>query len=218
MEKGFFEHEIVEGPRRSARIAWTIAIFASLIAIAEALAIAAMMPLRETEVFSVLVDRATGQAEKIVEVLPQGLSEEDALKESLLVAYVTDRESYFLPGIQARLESVQHRSSGAAETDFVKLWTDSDANSSYPPDVYGSSTRVDVKVRAVTFLNNSVARVRFTKTLTRPRVEPVVRSFIATVGFVFDARKERTLERVWQNPLGFTVTDYAVDAETLENQ
>jgi type IV secretory pathway component VirB8 len=26
---------------------------------------------------------------------------------------------------------------------------------------------------------------------------------------------ERNLERVWENPLGFTVTNYRVDAETL---
>ena len=29
-------------------------------------------------------------------------------------------------------------------------------------------------------------------------------------------RVERTLEAVWQNPLGFTVTRYRIDAETLD--
>ena len=38
---------------------------------------------------------------------------------------------------------------------------------------------------------------------------------MATIGFAFRPRVERTLEQVWANPLGFTVTRYRVDAETL---
>ena len=47
-------------------------------------------------------------------------------------------------------------------------------------------------------------------------MQPVVRAFVATVGFAFHPRTERTLEAVWKNPLGFTVTSYRIDAETLD--
>ena len=48
-----------------------------------------------------------------------------------------------------------------------------------------------------------------------PARRPVERDFVATVGFAFEPRVERNLETVWRNPLGFAVTSYRVDAETL---
>lgn len=73
-----------------------------------------------------------------------------------------------------------------------------------------------MKVRSVAILNDATAQVRFTRTLEQPGLQPVVRAFVATVGFAFRPRVERTLEAVWQNPLGFTVTRYRIDAETLD--
>ncbi|MFN8994246.1 MAG: VirB8/TrbF family protein, partial [Pseudomonadota bacterium] len=67
-----------------------------------ATALVLVLPLRETQVFTVLVDRQTGDAENILQVAPTGIEDHEALKQSLLVAYVSDREGYFLAGIQAR--------------------------------------------------------------------------------------------------------------------
>ena len=210
-----FDVDLVLEPRRSARIAWTVASVATAVAVLLGVAIIVMMPLRETEVFTVLVDRTTGAAERIVQVQPVGISEETAVKEALLVSYVTDRESFLLAGIQERLESVQRRSDGNARASLRRLWTDDAENPDYPPRLYGAGAEVSVRVRAINFLEPLVAQVRFEKTLRRARAEPVTRSFVATIGFEFDPRQERRLERVWENPLGFAVTTYQVDAETL---
>ena len=43
----------------------------------------------------------------------------------------------------------------------------------------------------------------------------VERAFVATVGFAFRPRVGSTLEAVWRNPLGFVVTSYRIDAETV---
>ena len=211
-----FDVDLVLGPRRSARIAWTVASVATGVAALLAIAIIAMMPLRETEVFTVLVDRTTGDAERIVQVQPVGISEETAVKEALLVGYVTDRESFIRAGIQERLEGVQRRSTGPARASLQRLWTDDADNADYPPRLYGSGAEVSVRIRAINFLEPTVAQVRFEKTLRRARSQPVTRAFVATAGFEFDPRRERRLERVWENPLGFRVTTYQVDAETLE--
>ena len=40
--------------------------------------------------------------------------------------------------------------------------------------------------------------------------------FVATVEFAVEPKTERSLAHVWENPLGFTVSAYRVDAETLE--
>jgi type IV secretory pathway component VirB8 len=138
------------------------------------------------------------------------------VKQSLLVAYVSDREGYFLPGIQTRLESVQRRSSGPAEEGLRLLWSKGGGNKAYPPDVYGPGAEVSVTVRRITFLSAKVAQVGFLKTLRQAKQEPVTQPFVATVGFAFEPKTERSLAHVWENPLGFIVTAYRVDAETLE--
>lgn len=48
------------------------------------------------------------------------------------------------------------------------------------------------------------------------RDRSVSAAFVATIGFSFAPRVERTLERLWANPLGFAVTSCRVDAETLD--
>ena len=205
--------DLVTGPRRSARIAWVVASCALGVAVLLAITIVALMPLRRTEVFTVLVDSTSGAAERIYKVQPTGIADEEAVKEALLVAYVSDRESYFRAGIQERLEGVQRRSTEGARQSLQSLWTS--GNENYPPNVYGANSEVDVRVLSITFLQPLVAQVRFEKRLMRPNRQPVTQPFVATVGFAFDPRRERSLERVWENPLGFAVSAYRVDAETL---
>lgn len=210
-----FDIDLVLEPRRSARKAWAVAAISAGLSFLLGLAIVVMMPLKQTEVFTVLVDKTTGQAERIMQVQPTGIADEEAVKQALLVAYVTDRESFLAAGIQQRLESVQRRSTGAAEASLRRLWTDNSENTDYPPNVYGAGAEVYVTVKAINFLQPLVAQVRFEKTLRRARQQPVTRSFVATIGFDFKPRRERALERVWENPLGFQVATYRVDAETL---
>lgn len=208
-----FDIDLVMGPRKAARTAWIVAGCACTVAVLLAIAVAVLVPLRETEVFTVLVDSSTGAAERIYQVQPTGISDEEAIKEALLVSYISDRESYFRTGIQERLESVQRRSDGQARRSLIALWTA--GSEDYPPALFGSTAQVDVRVRSITFLKEDVAQVRFDKRLARPNQDPVTQTFIATVGFAFTPRRERALERVWENPLGFTVKAYRVDAETL---
>ncbi len=208
-----FDVDLVMGPRRSARIAWIVASCAIVMAALLAIVLIAMLPLRRTEVFTVLVDSTTGAAERIYEVEPTGIADQEAVKEALLVSYVTDRESYFRAGIQERLESVHRRSSDGARSSLQELW--SKGSRDYPPTTYGPNAEIDVSVKSITFLQPTVAQIRFVKTLKRPNQEAVTQPFVATASFKFDPQRERSLERVWENPLGFIVSAYRVDAETL---
>lgn len=216
MAEQSFDTDIIMAPRRSEKRAWIVAGTSSALTATLVLAIAAMMPLKRTEVFTVLVDRNTGAAERVMQVAPTGIEDERAIRESLLVAYLSDRESYITAGIQARLESVLRRSSGSARQSLMRLWSGDSTNADYPPRVYGDGAEVTVRVKTITFLEPDVAQIRYEKTLRRPHQDPVSRPFVATVGFDFAPRKERALERVWENPLGFGVETFHVAAETLE--
>jgi len=100
-----FDIDLVMGPRRAARAAWIVAGCSCAVSVLLALTITVMLPLRETEVFTVLVDSTSGAAERIYQVQPTGITDQEAIKESLLVSYISDRESYFRNGIQERLET-----------------------------------------------------------------------------------------------------------------
>jgi type IV secretion system protein VirB8 len=216
MEAYGFDVDLILEPRLSARRAWAVASGAGALSLLLATTLLLILPLKETQVFTVLVDRQTGDAEKVLQVAPTGIEDQEALKQSLLVAYISDREGYFLPGIQARLESVQRRSTAGAEESLRLLWSKGGGNKAYPPDVYGPGAEVSVTVRRITFLTPNVAQIRFLKTLRQTKQDPVTQPFVATVEFTFEPRTERSLAHVWENPLGFTVSSYRVDAETLE--
>lgn len=217
MEAHGFDVDLILEPRLSARRAWVVAGGAGALSLILATALVLVLPLKETQVFTVLVDRQTGDAEKVMTVSPTGIEDQEALKQSLLVAYVSDREGYFLAGIQARLESVQRRSTANAEESLRLLWSKGGGNTAYPPDVYGPGAEVSVTVRRITFLAPNVAQIRFLKTLRKTKQKPVTQPFVATVEFSFAPKTERSLAHVWENPLGFTVSSYRVDAETLES-
>ena len=71
-------------------------------------------------------------------------------------------------------------------------------------------------MRSVSILDDDTAQVRFIRRLEAPGADAVERDFVAVVGYGFEPRTERTLDQVWRNPLGFTVTGYRIDAETLD--
>jgi type IV secretion system protein VirB8 len=163
-----------------------------------------------------VVDKETGEMDRVAAVQALTLSESDAIIQANLVAYVDDRETYDLTDGEQRINSVLDRSDGDAARTLRDLW--SSTNEDYPITVYGREAKIEVVIKSVNQIERGVAQVRFTRTLRRPRdTRTVTRSYVATVGYDFQPETRQRLQDVWANPLGFVVTSYRVDAETLEN-
>lgn len=202
---------------RSQRNRWmAVAVFALILAVVSMGTVIALLPLKEVKPYVVMVDRTTGEAEKIVQVRPVSLVEQEAVRQAELVSYVIDRETYHISDNQTRIPDVLGRSQEQARSSLVSLWTK--GNENYPPDIYTTRSRLIVKVISITLLTEQTAQVRFRKKLETEGENPVERDFVATVGFEFQPKVERNLESVWKNPLGFVVTNYRIDAETLSNR
>ena len=202
---------------RSQRNRWmVVAVLALIIAVVAMGTVALLLPLKETKPFVVMVDRTTGEAEKIVQVRPVNLGEQEAVRQAELVSYVIDRETYDIADNQTRIPDVLTRSKEQARSSLVGLWTK--GNENYPPEIYNNRSRLLVKVISITLLTDATAQVRFRKILETEGERNVERDFVATVGFEFQPKVERNLEDVWKNPLGFVVTNYRVDAETLNER
>lgn len=209
-----FEDEVFFGLQRRAALFGWMAGLSLVVALCAVGAMVLMLPLKEIRPYVVMVDRQTGESELVVSTRPADLAETDAVRQAELVRYVTERETYDVADNRERIPQVLAASEAQAAASLRALWTREAEQ--YPPAIYGEDSLIRVKVRSVAMLNDATAQVRFTRTLEQPGLQPVVRAFVATVGFAFQPRVERTLEAVWRNPLGFSVTSYRIDAETLD--
>ncbi len=210
-----FEADFIFGPRRRERIAYLVAAAGVIIGLAGFVGAITLFPLKTVETFVVVVDKETGDMDRVAAVEARTLDESDAIIQANLVAYVDDRETFDLTDGDQRINSVLQRSDEDASRTLRELW--SSTNSEYPITVYGRDAKIDVVIRSVNQIEPGVAQVRFTRTLRRPRDNrTVTRPYVATIGYEFRPETRQRLQQVWANPLGFVVTSYRVDAETLE--
>ncbi|MGY4382421.1 type IV secretion system protein VirB8 [Bradyrhizobium sp. i1.3.6] len=180
----------------------------------------AVLPIKETKPYVVLVDKTTGEAEKLVQVRPATLEQREAVLQAELVSYVTDRETYDSADNKTRISETMTRSSGNARETLAETWHSGSAQ--YPPVVYGDDTRVRVVVKSVSLMPSDgrntadLAQVRIVKHREHKGQDPVSRSYVVTIGYQFKPQINVSLEAVWKNPLGFSVSTYRIDAETAD--
>ncbi len=211
-----FEDEIFFSLRRQRNIFGWMALAGLIVAAVSVTTLLMLFPLKEVRPYVVMVDEVTGQSELVVRVRPANLTEEEAVRQAELVRYVTERETYDITDNAQRIPMVLTRSTGQAADSLRALWNS--AHEAYPPNTYGRNVLITVTITSISLLDRNTAQVRLSKRREAPGAPTVVRDFVATVGFRFNPQVERQLEDVWRNPLGFEVTSYRVDAETLQSR
>ena len=216
-----FEDELFFSLRKQRNNWAKLAICAMGVASLSILCLIIILPLNETKPYVVLVDKTTGEAEKIVQVRPASLEQQDSVLQAELVSYVSDRETYDKVDSEPRITDVMARSKDQAALSLAEEW--SSKSPQYPPTLYGVNARVLVTVKSIsvtpgidTKKGTNVAQVRIVKKREEQRATTVQRSYVVTVGYDFQPDSESTLQDVWKNPLGFKVLTYRIDAETLQ--
>ena len=193
----------------SRRAAWIVAAAASILALAEAFALASLVPLKSTEPVVITVDRTTGEVDRPVRVREAvDYAPDEAVAKSFLHRFVERREGF-----------MRER----AEEDFlyVSLFLDSrmkerwaafyrPANPESPLNLE-PGVEIEARVLSISFLREGLASVRF-----RRRIKEAVAArdehWTATIAFKF--RPARMKERdLWRNPLGMQVSAYRRDPE-----
>jgi type IV secretion system protein VirB8 len=215
-----FEEEIFFTLRQQRNNWAKIAVGCVALAVLSLVCLIIILPLNETKPFVVMVDKTTGEAEKIVQIRPATLDQQDAVLQAELVSYVVDRETYDQSDNRTRIPDVMARSSDNAAETLADVWKSS--SSSYPPNVYGNDIRVRVVVKSISLTPSArrggidLGRVRITKFREEKGKQTAQRSYVATLGYQFVPKENATLESVWKNPLGFSVVSYRIDAETAD--
>lgn len=198
---------------RSRRMAWIVAGIAGVIALLLAIALVILMPLKTVEPYTLLVDRQTGHVEALAPLERQTVSADAALTRSFLVQYVIARESFDADRVQQDYRKVSLWSTSSARQRYANLMQAS--NPASPLSYMPRGGTISVEIRSVSSLSANSSLVRFTTT----RTDPGGRSrdpqyWAAIINYEYSGAAMSEADRLL-NPLGFQVTRYRRDAETL---
>lgn len=199
--------------RASRRVAWIVAGAAVGVAALEAVALAALAPLKTVVPYTITVDRQTGYIETAQGLQPGGLSQNAAVNQAFLAQYVMAREGYDVTDLQANYRKVSAWTTGAERDRYTRFMAKTNASS--PVNLNGANGVVRVTIKSVSLLSPTSALVRFDTERADPGAIAATRlPFTAVIGFRYSGAPMRTQDR-YLNPLGFQVTAYRRDVESI---
>ena len=204
------------------RNAWRLVAIGSLACLGVGLVgLALLIPLKSTEVVTLVVDKATGFTQ-VARPLEEGgpISQREAVTQANIVRYIRARETYDPPALRDNFELAALLSAGQASKDLQDEYSASDPQN--PMRLYGANGRIRVIVESVNFLTDgwmnspkspATAAVRFITIRTNER-ERVEEHWAGNVRFRYSGEPMKNEWR-WDNPLGFQVIEYRRDQETV---
>jgi len=199
--------------RASRRVAWIIAAAAAAIAVLEAIALAALAPLKTVVPYTITVDRQTGYVETVSGLKPGAMTQDQAVTQSFLVQYVMARETFDASDLTQQYHKVMLWSAGEARDQYARLMQRSTPES--PLSLYSPQTMVATTIKSVSMLSPTTALIRFDTTRSDPgSTTASQQSWAAVLAFHYSNAPLSMADR-FVNPLGFQVTRYRRDAETL---
>jgi type IV secretion system protein VirB8 len=206
-------NSVTDDLERSRRIAWIVATVSLAIALLLAIAIVLLLPLKTVEPYTLLVDRQTGHVEALSPLDEQVIAPDAALTRSMLVQYVIARESFDFDSVDADYRKVALWTGGEERQRYLSSMAAN--NPASPLASLPQRSIVRTEVRSISSLSADTALVRFTTTRTDLGAQPQSPQYWAAVVTYQFSLAEMSAEDRLINPLGFQVTRYRRDAETL---
>jgi type IV secretion system protein VirB8 len=206
--------------RRSARAAWWAAGAGWLCAVASALALVLLMPLKRVDPFLVRVDNSTG----IVDVVPVFVgraTQEEAVTRYFLTHYLTVCERFNFATAESDYEECGAFHSAQRNQAWFALWTGTNPQS--PLNLHKDGSSVRVQVNSVSFFTRAsgladLAQVRYLKALRQGSgAAESVTHWVASIQYAYGEPAKDPKTRRW-NPLGFKIVDFRSEPEVLSEQ
>lgn len=198
---------------RSRRIAWFAAGTAALIALFESVALFLLIPLKRDVPYTLMVDRQTGFVQALHPLETERLTPDAALTRSFLVQYVVARESFDIDSLNDDYRKVGLWSAGEARERYIAAMRP--GNPQGPLAKLPRHSTISVQIRSVSSLSRDTALVRFSTARTDSGARAqTAQHWAAIISYRF-SNVDMSAEDRLTNPLGFQVTRYRKDAETL---
>jgi type IV secretion system protein VirB8 len=206
--------------RRSARTAWWVAGAGWFCAVASALALAMLMPLKRVDPFVVRVDNSTGIVD-VVPVYAGRASPEEAVTRYFLTHYLTVCERFNFATAESDYEECGAFHSAQRNQAWYALWTAT--NPASPLNIHKDGSTVRVQVNSVSFFTRAsgltdLAQVRYLKAARQGAgSEESFTHWVATIQYAYADPAKDPKTRRW-NPLGFKIIDFRSEPEVLVEQ
>jgi type IV secretion system protein VirB8 len=202
---------------RSARVAWFVAGAGWLCAVASALAIAFLTPLKTVSPFVIRVDNTTG----LVDVVPiyAGHSEmPETVTRYLLKHYIDVCERFNFASAESDYEECGAFHAARRNQEWSALWAVSNPNS--PLNLYKDGSTVRSRVTSISFFTRAngvadLAQVRYLKgKRSGDGGDEQLTHWVATLQYAYvEPSKDPQARQL--NPLGFRIVDFKTEQETL---
>ncbi|ASV84550.1 type IV secretion system protein virB8 [Ochrobactrum quorumnocens] len=196
---------------RSNRIAWSIAIAASLVAVVSVCAIAGLTPLKTVEPFVVRVDNSTGIVDVVSALTSTAGTYDEAVTKYFAAKYVRAREGYVWSEAQENFRTIALLSVQAEQDRFAGHYRGSNPES--PQVTYGRAATARISIASISLINQNVISVRYMRTVTRGE-DVRATHWVATLTFSYANAPMSSTDRL-VNPLGFVVSEYRSDPEAI---
>ena len=210
LERDFID-ELVTSRRR----AWWVASLAMATTLLSLVAVMALTPLKTSIPFVLRVDNTTGHVDMVTTLKEQELSYGDVVDSYFLNLYVMNRENYDYVTLQTLYETTALLSSPDVQRDYYQLFEGSQARNK----VLNNAVKIVAVVRSITAdPKHGTAVVRFSQQIQQSNGTTQPKTYwVATIGYKYiNARISLQDRRL--NPLGFQITSYRLDPETLSYQ
>ena len=201
---------------RSKLFAWRLAIGSSSLLAVALLTLLFLTPLKTNTPFVLRVDNVTGHVDVLTTLRESEVSYGEVVDSYFLNQYVLNREGYDYNTIQNAYNTTALLSDPEVQREYYAIFEGAQARDTVLKD----RAKIIVQVRSITPTPEAgspggTAVVRFSTQLKHNNgsVEPL-QNWIATIGYTYkDATMSSVDRRI--NPLGFQITSYRVDPETL---
>jgi type IV secretion system protein VirB8 len=203
--------------RRSRRVAWWVAGGGWSCAVASALALMLLMPLKRVDPFVIRVDNATG----LIDVVPvyAGTAEmPETVARYFLDHYVTVCERFNFSTAESDYEECGAFHTPQRNQIWYAAWNKTNPLS--PLNTYRDGTSVRAQVTSVSFFKKAsgvidTAQVRYVKARRPAGGSEEQKSYwIATVQYSFAEAAKDPKTRRW-NPLGFKIVEFRAEPEAM---
>lgn len=198
---------------KSEQRAWYVTYGAVGVAVLSWLAIALMMPLKETIPYVIRVDNTTGVPDIVTALDSKGVRYDEVMDKYWLAQFVRARETYDWYTLQKDYNTVGLLASPTVGADYATLFEGPEALDKK----FGKSVRATVEIVSVVPNGRGVGTVRFIKTTKRTDDDGpgTVTKWVATVAYEYRNPSLISESQRLVNPFGFQVLSYRQDPEMV---
>ena len=206
-----FDQDRMVWAERSRRLAWFVALVASVLACVSVAAVVALTPLKTVEPFVIRVDNSTGIVDVVSALSSAAGSYDEEVTKYFAARYVRSREGYVWSEAEENFRTASLMSNAAEQQRFAAAYRGSNPES--PQNIYGRSASSRIGIKSISLINSNVVSVRYTRTITRGD-DVRTTHWVATITYTYANAPISSSDRL-VNPLGFVVSEYRADPEAL---